>query len=171
MSVAYYMIKCFRKISSIDKAYAMLLLNLAPLLVAYFIEYVIQVPPCRLCIYQRLPYWFLFFVSLVAITLKSRACGIDYKVICKLAFLAYFIGFAISFFHLGVENGWFNYKSSCAFNRNTFSTFAEYKAFIESADLVFCDVKQVTLLGATMATYNSVYNLLCIFLVYFKFRK
>lgn len=165
------MIRCFRKICSIDELYAMLLLNLVPLLVAYFVEYVMHLPPCRLCTYQRIPYWFLFAVSLLAIILKSRGWSVDYKIIYRLAFLAYSVGFAVSFFHLGVENGWFNYNSSCAFNGNTFSTFAEYKAFIESADLVACDARQPAFLGATMTAYNSIYNLLCIFLVHFKFCK
>lgn len=165
------MMKFFRKVGSIDEGYPILLLNFAPLLVAYFIEYVIHIPPCRLCLYQRIPYWFLFSVSLIAIVLKNRGAAIEYKVIYKLAFLTYFGGLAISFFHLGVENDWFHYKSSCAFNGHTFSTFAEYKAFIESADAVFCDAKQAVFLGATMTTYNAIYNLLCILLVYFKFRK
>ena len=78
--------------------------------------------------------------------------------------------FLFFFFHLGVENGWFYYESVCTFSDAKFSTFAEYRAFIESADLVLCDTRSPLFLGATAAAYNFLYNLFCIFVVYFKFQ-
>lgn len=165
------MIRFFRKIYSASGALIILILSIAPILVAYFLEYVLHMPPCRLCIYQRIPYWFLLFISLISLLLSFREIEVSYKKVYALSLFVYFIGSSVSFFHLGVENGWFYYESVCTFNDAKFSTFAEYRAFIESADLVLCDTRSPLFLGATAAAYNFLYNLFCIFVVYFKFRK
>jgi disulfide bond formation protein DsbB len=46
---------------------------------AYFVEYIIQLAPCPLCIYQRFPYLIFIFVSIIAIAGKEyKACNTYY---------------------------------------------------------------------------------------------
>ena len=141
-----------------------------PLFIAYIAQYYLYIEPCRLCIYQRIPYWIILLTS--AAVLLQKECTLTIKKISYIILLLCILSsIIISFFHIGVENNWFIYNSTCSLNISHTYTFEQYKAAIEQAEPVLCNVKSNTFLGLTMPSYNFIYNIACIMLVHFKFQK
>ena len=48
------------------------LVSLFSLLSAIYIEFVLDQKPCKLCIYQRIPYIFAIFITFLGISLKNK---------------------------------------------------------------------------------------------------
>ena len=70
------------------------------LLFAYFVEYVLKHPPCNLCLIARIPY--LATIILVIIVLFLR----QYEKMILISIGLFFVfGTIISFYHLGIEQG------------------------------------------------------------------
>ena len=96
------------KTSRTQAIFALLFINISILLSAYYIQYILKVPPCPMCQYQRIPYYLAivvlggFFFNIMNFK----------KLILVLIFLS-FINIAISFYHIGIEQGFFNELTSC----------------------------------------------------------
>ncbi|MBT5899487.1 MAG: disulfide bond formation protein B [Candidatus Pelagibacter sp.] len=99
------------KTSRTQAIFALLFINISILLSAYYIQYILKVPPCPMCQYQRIPYYLAivvlggFFFNIMNFK----------KLILVLIFLS-FINIAISFYHIGIEQGFFNELTSCKDN-------------------------------------------------------
>ena len=78
----------------------------AMLLAALAFQYIGGLAPCALCILQRWPH--LVAVALMALWLATR-----WRVLPWLGALAALTTAAIGVFHLGVEQGWWEYISAC----------------------------------------------------------
>lgn len=113
---------------------------------AYVGEYVFGLDPCTLCIYQRVPYFFVILFCVFGFIAPSfKKCSID------LSFLALIICCAIALYHVGVEKHLIIEPSSCSLN-------------IEGKR---CSEIQFSFLGISMAGLNAIYSgSLSIFLLY-----
>ena len=78
------------------------------LLSAYFIEYVLGYEACNLCLISRIPYFFVIIFSLLFLFFKKLK-----KKILILIFLSFLSGTLISFYHLGIEQGFFDESLVC----------------------------------------------------------
>ena len=78
---------------------------------AYFIEYVLGYQPCNLCLIERIPYGLTVF--LIILNYISR---IDEKFIILLLSLTFAFSLIISFYHFGIEQGFFKESSICGVN-------------------------------------------------------
>ena len=78
---------------------------------AYFIEYILGYQPCNLCLIERIPYGLTVF--LIILNYISR---IDEKFIILLLSLTFAFSFIISFYHFGIEQGFFKESSICGVN-------------------------------------------------------
>jgi len=74
---------------------------------AYFVEYIMQLKPCSLCVYQRFPYLILIVISLIAVAEKN------YKKYNKYLIVTLIIAIIIAAYHMGVEKGVFELSSLC----------------------------------------------------------
>lgn len=70
--------------------------------VAYFAEYGLRLAPCPLCLVERWPYRITALLGLLAALTPPRLA----RVLLGLAALVLFVGAAIAFTHVGVEQGW-----------------------------------------------------------------
>ena len=50
---------------------SLVIFSLTSLLFAYFTQYILGYQPCPLCLYQRIPYFFLITISLITIIYKK----------------------------------------------------------------------------------------------------
>ena len=78
------------------------------LLSAYFIEYVLGYEACNLCLFSRIPYFFVIIFSLLFFFFKKLK-----KIILILIFISFVFGILISFYHFGIEQGFFNESFVC----------------------------------------------------------
>ena len=80
---------------------------------AYFIQYVLGHKPCNLCFIERIPY--LLSVLLIAITIILKKFE---KTVLILLSLFFIFGTAISFYHFGIEQGFFSESLICSLEKN-----------------------------------------------------
>jgi len=78
------------------------------LISAFFIEYVLGHQPCNLCLIERIPYG-LSMMIIMAIFLINK----NRKFLVLLLILTFTFSFAISFYHFGIEQNFFQESSIC----------------------------------------------------------
>ena len=67
-----------------------------------YIEYILQYEPCKLCIYQRLPYIAAIFISFIGFNYSNN----DQILIVTIMIFA--LSSIISGYHFGIENNLFD---------------------------------------------------------------
>ena len=85
-----------------------LVFSILSLSIAYFIQYVLGHKPCNLCIIERIPYIAaIILISLVFILNRYQ------KIISSLILIFFIFGAVVSFYHFGIEQGFFNESIVC----------------------------------------------------------
>ena len=75
---------------------------------AFFIEYILGHQPCNLCILERIPYGLsLVLISTIFILKKNE------KFFILLLIITFIFSLAISFYHYGIEQGFFEESAVC----------------------------------------------------------
>ena len=91
-----------------------LIISLVSIISAYFIEYALGHQPCNLCLIERIPYGLsIILISLNYFLKKNK------KFIILLLILIFFFSFAISVYHLGIEQGIFEESAICSLKNTT----------------------------------------------------
>ena len=93
-----------------------LLFSFVALISAYFIEYALGHQPCNLCLIERIPYGLSIILIITILVLKKNQ-----KFLVLLLILTSIFSLAISFYHYGIEQGFFQESSVCRvkiFNEN-----------------------------------------------------
>ncbi len=132
--------------------YLVFLCGFVPLSAALIAQYVFELHPCPLCIYQRYPFEALIFLSVLSMFIKFRKFRLS---VIFLSILAMLINTGISFYHFGVENKWWEF-GDCASTLDT-SSIEALKASLFSAPNVRCDEVQFRFIGLSMAGWNVIY--------------
>ena len=70
------------------------------ILAAYFIQYILGHQPCNLCLIERIPYILTIIIILIFLLTKKFE-----KNVLIILSLIFFIGFLLSFYHFGIEQG------------------------------------------------------------------
>ena len=78
------------------------------LLSAYFIERVLGYEACNLCLIGRIPYFFVITFCLIFFFFKKFE-----KILLILIFISFTFGVLIAFYHVGIEQGFFNESLVC----------------------------------------------------------
>ena len=116
--------------------------------------------PCVLCLYQRWPYRIAIAAGAVALALvvarQNKAAALVVAA-CGIAFAA---GGGIAFFHVGVEQHWWQGTTSCTgIPTGGAETLEEMRELLLSAPVVRCDDIAWSLFGVSMAGYNILASL------------
>ena len=85
-----------------------LLFSFISLISAYFIEYVLGYQPCNLCLIERIPYGLSIILIITILVLKKNQ-----KFLVLLLILTFIFSLAISVYHYGIEQGFFQESSVC----------------------------------------------------------
>ena len=85
-----------------------LVFSILSLSIAYFIQYILEHKPCNLCIVERIPY--LSAIVLISLIFIVRRFEIIFSTIVLLFFI---LGVLISFYHVGIEQGFFSESLLC----------------------------------------------------------
>jgi len=127
-------------------------------------QYVWGFNPCNLCIFQRIPYYIIIALSILAIFLRKKPTSVIILIcFCIIGFLA---EIGIAGFHVGVEQKWWPGTESCG-GGDVASSIEALRAQIMGAPISRCDDPSFYFLGITMAAWNLIYSLfLLIFTLY-----
>ena len=117
---------------------------------AYIVEIFAKVPPCKLCIYQRIPYLIIIFLGFAFLIFKKEI------IFLYLSLLIFFVNFFISIFHSLVERGFVNYSSSCTSNNNNFEDIESLRRSLENTPIAKCDEIIFSVMGLSLANINLI---------------
>lgn len=130
--------------------------SLAALCLAWLAQYGFGLAPCHLCLLQRDAYWGAIVLSVIAIVLGQRSPVRRWAIL--LIGLAFLVGAAIAFFHVGVEHKWWEGDAACVGAMSGLSG-ADLEAAIMNAPVTRCDDVAFELFGISMAGYNGLVSL------------
>lgn len=137
------------------------------LISAYFIEYVLNVPPCQLCYYQRYPYYFATIVIILAFFKK-----INLKQVFILLLFTSLISASLSFYHIGIEQSFFDELGSCTSDTKSNNTENLLKE-LQMQPVISCKNISFQIFGLSLATINFILSiiLMLLYAIFFKYEK
>ena len=134
---------------------AVLTFSIFALTTAYFIQYILNHKPCNLCLIERIPYLAaIVLISLIFILNKFE------KIISLIVGLFFIFGAIISFYHFGIEQGFFNESLVCDLNnKNKASSTQDLLKQLEE-QTVSCKDVTFKVLGLSLATFNTIISII-----------
>ena len=126
------------------------------LVIAYYIQYVLGHKPCNLCLIERIPYISsVILISLIFIIKKFE------KVIAGIVMLFFIFGAVVSFYHVGIEQGFFSESLVCDFgSANENLSKEDLLKQLKVETVVSCKDVTFRLLGLSLATINTIISIL-----------
>ena len=129
--------------------------SILSLSIAYFIQYVLGHKPCNLCIIERIPYIAaIILISLVFILNKYQ------KIISSLILIFFTFGAVVSFYHFGIEQGFFSESLICELTSSETLNKEELLNQLKKTEIVSCKEVTFRFLGLSLATINTVISLI-----------
>ena len=132
-------------------------IGLASLTLAYFIEHILGHQPCNLCLIQRIPYGLSIILVIINYFFRKNE-----KFIILLLILIFSFSFIISFYHFGIEQGFFEESSLCGLKNapNVISKEELLKQLQEKT--VSCKDVTFRFFGFSLTTFNIVISLILV---------
>ena len=132
-----------------------LVFSILSLSIAYFIQYVLGHKPCNLCIIERIPYIAaIILISLVFILNRYQ------KIISSLILIFFIFGAVVSFYHFGIEQGFFSESLVCDLGNSQPINKEELLNQLKKAEIVSCKDVSFRFLGLSLATINTIISLI-----------
>tara|TARA_Y100001970_G_C14210093_1_gene846369 strand:- start:1376 stop:1855 length:480 start_codon:yes stop_codon:yes gene_type:complete len=128
--------------------------SILSLTIAYFIQYVLGHKPCNLCLIERIPYISsIVLISLIFIFKKFE------RLLAIIILLFFIFGSLISFYHVGIEQGFFEESMVC--NLKNMGTELSKEQLLKQLENVPISCKEVTFrfLGLSLATINTIISI------------
>ncbi len=145
------------------------------LLVVYFLEYVLGMQPCEMCINERYPYFILILLSLIFLVFKKTSDKNKIKsskIIKYLSLLVIFGALIYSFIHVGTERGFIEGFSGCSASLSNIDNAENLLLALEKAPLIRCDDPVLLFNFISIAESNFVVLALLLFInIYLMFDK
>lgn len=124
---------------------------------AFIGEYLFDLEPCVLCLYQRVPYAVTGVLAALAIFLSARGHSPKGLIIaCGFVFVA---GSALAFYHVGVQQHWWGSVTVCGGDLASGADVTDLATQLASAPRKPCDEVDWRLFGLSMAGYNTLVSL------------
>jgi disulfide bond formation protein DsbB len=133
------------------------LFSIIALISAFFIEHALGYQPCNLCLIERIPYGLSIIIIMVAFLTKKNQ-----KFLVLLLILTFIFSLAISFYHYGIEQGFFQESSICGLKDFTESITKEDLLKQLSEKTISCRDVTFRIFGLSLTSINIVISLLFI---------
>ena len=129
--------------------------SILSLSIAYFIQYVLGHKPCNLCIIERIPYIAaIILISLIFILNRYQ------KIISSLILIFFIFGAVVSFYHFGIEQGFFSESLVCDLGNSQPLNKEDLLKQLKKTEIVSCKDVTFRFLGLSLATINTVISLI-----------
>jgi len=143
----------------IKKFYTIIfLISLLSLLIALYIEYYLGYRPCKLCIYQRIPYLLAIFLTFMGISYSKNLIWL------YLLLLIFFSSFLLSGYHVGIEQEIFEEFSGCTGDSLNVIDKNELLKLLNS-EVNSCKNVDFRILGLSLATINFLLSFVIFILI------
>ena len=127
--------------------------SLLAIFFALYVEYILNYPPCVLCIYQRIPYVVAIFVSFAGYNYFKN------NKILILIFMIFLISALISGYHYGIEKDIFEEFSGCSASTVDIINKEELLKSLKN-NTISCKDVNFKLLGFSLAGINFIFSIL-----------
>ena len=129
--------------------------SILSLSIAYFIQYILGHKPCNLCLIERIPY--LSAVILVALIFIVKRFE---KIFSGIILIFFIFGAIISFYHVGIEQGFFSESLVC--NLGNSGADLSKEQLLKQLENAPISCKEVTFrfLGLSLATINTIISII-----------
>ena len=147
-------------------------ISLTSIFSAFFIEYVLGHQPCNLCLMQRIPY----ILSIILISLNYFFKKNE-KFYIILLILIFSFSLILSFYHFGIERGFFEESAVCKLENS--SGIISKEELLKQLQVKTISCKDVTfkIFGFSLTTFNMIISLFLLIILtkifrnYEKFKK
>ncbi len=130
---------------------SILAFSILSLSIAYFVQYILGHKPCNLCLIERIPYFSaVVVISLIFITKRFE------RLFSAIVLLFFIFGSLVSFYHVGIEQGFFDESLVCNLENSRESLSKDQ--LLKQLKNVPISCKEVTFrfLGLSLATINTI---------------
>ena len=132
-----------------------LVFSILSLSIAYFIQYALGHKPCNLCIIERIPYIAsIILISVIFIISKYE------KIISSIVLVFFIFGAIVSFYHFGIEQGFFSESLICELSNNNPLSKEELLNQLKKVEIISCKDVTFRFLGLSLATINTVISII-----------
>ena len=145
---------------SIRKNYSVILLFIASVValgIAYIAQYLFGMAPCKLCIYERIPYFVTVGLFIVYLFKPS-------KVISFLMCLCYVCNVCISGYHVALEHSLVADIIGCTDSIKSLNFDDLKNALLDISMVISCNRPSIIFMGLSLAECNLIYCILCLVL-------
>ena len=128
-----------------------LIISAVALSSVYFIENVLGYKPCNLCLIERWPY----IIAIILILTNLIISKLEKIILIKLSII-FAAATILSFYHVGIEQGFFEESSVCTSNNEINSSNKEDIIKELQKEVVSCKNVEFIFFGLSLATINVI---------------
>ena len=122
---------------------------------AFVIEYSLCHLPCKLCFYERIPYFISIFLIGKIFFIKEYN-----KATLLILFLVFIISSILGFYHFGIEEGFFEESLVCK-TENFSDTLTKHDLLKKlSENSISCKDVSIRILGFSLAAINTIFSII-----------
>ena len=133
-------------------------ISLLSLLIALYIEFFLGYKPCKLCIYQRIPYLISIFITFLGLNYSKNLFWLYFLL------LIFFSSVLVSGYHFGIEQEIFNEFSGCVGNSLNIIDKNELLKLLNS-EVNSCKNVDFKVFGLSLATINFLLSFIIFILI------
>lgn len=142
----------FLKINLFNKILAIIVF--ASVLFSFFLEFFLNLIPCKLCLYQRYLWLFLLLACIINLKQSSKYRYIETIIIITLCAII-----TLSFYHSGIEFGFFNNIISCTSENNeTVNSIEELDFLIRNTKNMDCAFPKFKIFNLSLSNLSFLFS-------------
>jgi len=122
---------------------------------ALIIQYWLGHDPCKLCLYERVPYFLSMLLIIKIIFIKKYE-----RVILLILFLVFMSSTALAFYHFGIEQGFFSESLACTTGDLSKTLSKEELLEQLKQNRISCKDVSFRILGFSLAAINTIFSLI-----------
>ena len=121
---------------------------------ALIIQYWLGHEPCRVCLYERIPYFLSMLLIIKMLFIKRHE-----KITLLILSLVFLSSTALAFYHLGIEQGFFSESLACA-TEDVSKTLSKEELLQQlKQNSISCKDVSFRILGLSLAAINTIFSL------------
>ena len=122
---------------------------------ALIIQYWLGHEPCKLCLYERIPYFLSILLIIKIIFIKKYE-----KITLLMLFLVFMSSTVLAFYHFGIEQGFFSESLACT-SADLSKTLSKEELLQQlKLNSISCKDVSFRILGLSLAAINTVFSLI-----------
>ena len=125
------------------------------LISAFIIEHQLGYAPCKLCLYERIPYFLSIPLIIKMLFIKKYE-----RIALLILFLVFISSTALAFYHFGIEQGFFSESLACT--TGDLSKILSKEELLQQLkqNSISCKDVNFRILGMSLAAINTIFSLI-----------